>query len=394
MGSSTVKAQQLANEANLQIARETNDMQRQLAAEANTFNREMTEYQNNWNLERRNEEWAYNDPSAQMERYMKAGINPLWAMAQGDAGTAQQLTSADAKPAEVAQLQRAEVKPEYDPFVAQHIANINTAARNVVNGVQGFLGLDLQAQDVETRRAGQISRSSLDVASAAEKRAAAEGRNIENAWNLNTFDVRAKAESQKLSNMMKQYGLLDANTEEAKSKKLLIDEQKNLVSEQINQVIESIRQRDRQLDIMQQGVNVDQTNAVTRKKEYDLANERFTKEIQNWNNRNILDYMSRFASKVKAGMDASVGGSYGHFGASVDVTETRPYDVRKMNDVGIVILQRASSDPTPQNLQDAADAARYMNMMRESLRRRQVIPVDEMFNSTESSVLNPSDSWQ
>lgn len=393
MGSATVEAQRLANEANLQIAQGINDLNMQLTRETNQQRIDMFNGQNAWNKYMWDEQNKYNDPSAQMERLMKAGINPIWAMSDPSSGNAQQLTSADAPALDAAHMERAEVQPEYDPYIAQHVGNIIAAARNVVNDVQGFMGLDLQRQDVETRRAGQISRSSLDVASAAEKRAAAEGRGIENAWNLSTFDVRAKFEGQKLSNMQKQYDLLDANTEEAKAKKLLIDEQKNLVSEQINQVIESIRQRDRQLNIMQQGVNVDRTNAETRQNLYDLENERFSKEVQNWNNRNILDYMSRFASKVKAGMDASVGGSFGHIGASVDVTETRPYDVRKMNEAGIVIMQRASADPSPQNLQAAGEAARYMQMFEDQRQRRNMFRSD-YFDSSNTSVLNPSDPWQ
>lgn len=401
MGSSTVKAQQLANEANLTIARETNEMQKQLTQEANAFNREMTEYQNTWNLERRNEEWAYNDPSAQMERFMKAGINPLWAMSGADAGTAQQLTSADAKPAEVAQMQRAEVKPEYDPFVAQHIANINTAARNIMNGVQGFLGLDLQAQDVETRRAAQITRSGLDLASAAEKRAAAEGRNIENVWNLNTFDVRARAEGQKLSNMEKQYDLLDANTEEAKAKKLEIDEHKKLIGEQINAVIASVRQRDRELGIMQQNANTNARNAATNERnastnEFNsqVANERLTLEMQKWNNDALLRYMEKFGRTVTAEGSMSVGleglGAKGTAG----IKELNPATADQAVEAGIVLMQRAADDPTEANMVSASKAAKYIQMIQDEIQRRTVIPVDELFNSTDDSVLNPSGKWE
>ena len=53
------------NQTNLQIARETNQMNYQLFQESNAFNEKMYHEAN-----------AYNTPSAQMQRYAEAGINP------------------------------------------------------------------------------------------------------------------------------------------------------------------------------------------------------------------------------------------------------------------------------------------------------------------------------
>ena len=68
MGSSTVKAQRLANESNQVIAHE-----------ANEYNRENLRLQNQWNIEQWNRENDYNSPKAQVQRLIEAGINPLWA---------------------------------------------------------------------------------------------------------------------------------------------------------------------------------------------------------------------------------------------------------------------------------------------------------------------------
>lgn len=77
MGSSTVKAQKLANQANIQIAQETNQANRDIAEAQNILNYKMFNEQNDWNLAQWNRQNEYNSPSAQLERYMKAGINPF-----------------------------------------------------------------------------------------------------------------------------------------------------------------------------------------------------------------------------------------------------------------------------------------------------------------------------
>lgn len=68
--------QSSANRTNLQIARETNQMQKQLQDE-----------QNAWNLEQWNRNNQYNTPSAQMDRYRSAGLNPYLMMSGGAAGS-------------------------------------------------------------------------------------------------------------------------------------------------------------------------------------------------------------------------------------------------------------------------------------------------------------------
>lgn len=57
------------NNRQWETARSEND-------KARLFNQEMAERQNRWNLEQWHRENAYNDPSQQMKRFAKAGINP------------------------------------------------------------------------------------------------------------------------------------------------------------------------------------------------------------------------------------------------------------------------------------------------------------------------------
>ena len=60
------KSQSAANKTNLEIARETNASNQQLA-----------EKQNQWNIDQWNRENEYNSASAQKQRLIDAGMNPL-----------------------------------------------------------------------------------------------------------------------------------------------------------------------------------------------------------------------------------------------------------------------------------------------------------------------------
>lgn len=93
-GGSTVKAQKLANDTNLQINREANQNQYQMFQEQNAFNERM------WN--QMNE---YNTPAAQMQRFTDAGINPYIAAGDVQTGNAQSaLQSAPAPQQHVASV--------------------------------------------------------------------------------------------------------------------------------------------------------------------------------------------------------------------------------------------------------------------------------------------------
>ena len=74
-------AQDKANKTNLQIARETNAANQQLA-----------EKQNDWNIQQWNRENEYNSASAQKQRLIDAGMNPMFS--DVTAGTAQTVQSA------------------------------------------------------------------------------------------------------------------------------------------------------------------------------------------------------------------------------------------------------------------------------------------------------------
>lgn len=102
MSSSQVKAQRLANEANVSIANKSNDTSIELMRE-----------QNQWNLDQWERENLYNSPEQQRQRLEAAGLNPL--LLEGwSSGNA----SGPAQAANLPQIATAQVQPEYaDPQI-------------------------------------------------------------------------------------------------------------------------------------------------------------------------------------------------------------------------------------------------------------------------------------
>ena len=79
----------------------TNEWNYRIAQEANEWNRRNQMYQNEWNEQMWNKQNLYNSPQHQVELLKAAGINPQGAVSSQPAS---QLTSADAKAAERAQM--------------------------------------------------------------------------------------------------------------------------------------------------------------------------------------------------------------------------------------------------------------------------------------------------
>lgn len=395
----TVRAQRMANETNLQIAQETNQMQRDLAKEANELNYQMFNEQNVWNKNMWDLQNEYNDPSAQIDRLVKAGINPIYGMGMMDAGNAQQLTSADAKPAEVAQMQRAEVNPEYNPMLAQHVGNMIAVARDTVNAALGFGQMDLKARDVATRERAQISQSMLNRASAAEKQANTTGKEIENQWNLQTFSTRVSQESQKLQNMHQQYLKMDAETEQAKSMKLNLDASTDLYKTKMFEIGEQLKMQKEQLQINWKNANTAAGELQVHQGQLNLADQRFSADIKKWNNDTLMQFMYKFGQEIEGGMTAQVGVEGLGMKGSVNSKQTLPATLAKMIDCGIEVVNRAGANPLDEKLQEQASQA--VDILNKIDPAAHVLGPDgrvshnmydySPYNSTNTSVLNPSD---
>jgi len=164
-------AQRSANNANIQIARDTNAQNYQIFREQNEFNKEQL---NNY--------LQYNTPAAQRTRFEDAGINPYMALGNMQNGNSQSaLTSANSAP-----MQATQVQPE----------------NGFANGIQNAL---LNAATVMSA-----------VSDARLKNAEADKRNLENG-------VFAEDFANRMAEIRSKIGLNDSSRDKNKSEKNIYD---------------------------------------------------------------------------------------------------------------------------------------------------------------------------
>ena len=421
--SRSVKAQREANQSNESIARETNQQNYDIAHEANQWNWANLQAQNEWNIQQWELENAYNDPSAQMERYIKAGINPVWALGNGDPGNAAHLESGTPQPAEVATMEPWRVNPEYDPT---KLNNIVAAARNLSNAGLGFSQLGINQFNAETARAGMESQAMLNKASAAEKRASTNALEIQNEWQRETFSTRVSVESAKLENIRKQLSVLDSQSEQYKSLKSLYDEQKKLVTEKVTHVAEDYQLAWKNLEVQQMnakanmiGANAQASQASTAAAALEHQKKFAQATVEKWNNDQLLSYLDKFGSDVTGKFGIHAEGKYGAkvlipgassgfevsggVSGSLSTSSHVPADQAMLEAVGLRAIQLYAENPSPDNEKLARKASDVMNTYLDKVENDLHVPYRFDQNSTNSSVVNPIDgldefgswsSWQ
>lgn len=381
-----VKAQRLANESNERLAKEANDL-----------NYQMFNEQNQWNLERRDEEWAHDDPSAQMERMIKAGINPITAVGEINNSQSQQLTSASSPPAE-----RAEIMPEYDVQQPQKVANILGAAQNMSNSAQGFLKLALEAQDVQTRQRSQMSQEALNKAESLYKKAQTSGQEIFNNLNTRTFETQVSTKVAEYQRLLKDLNLMDKQGSlydaELKNKQATYDQiiaMTNYTRTQADSLLEQTAQGWKRLQIEQQNAD---TNTFSAKsvdyysgenlklegRKFRESVNQFTASLASQTNQQILDWC-----KSRIGLLQKAVGS-NPFGSKVDTPfgslEFSPDEmVTAIQKAGAEIISRFEQNPTSENLKSYQEYLNSVNNIPQAPSRQ--------LNPASYDILNPSSPW-
>lgn len=390
MGSATVEAQQLANAANIQMTHGTNLTNRAIAAEQNALNYKMFNEQNTWNLEQWERENEYNSPKEQVQRYIEAGINPLWAIGNGNPGNAQQLISADAQPAAGAIMQAPHVQPAYDPT---RLTNIVAASRDLTNAALGFEKLRLDALDVDTRRASQISSSSLDYASAANKRAATTQIETQTSFDLATFGSRVGQETQKLVNMQKNLETMDSQSEMYKAAAANYKASEALTREKYNRVAEDYQLKWKEIAIAARNASANETtaqaafsNAGTNAGRLTLDEKFAQATVAKWNNDQLLEYLKSFSQNISGEAKASVGiGSLGISGKA-GVAEKGLPTLTTFEAAGLRAIQWVADEPAnPKAAEAAKIAAEVTNRIDNDLH----VPLDPSKNTSNTSIINP-----
>lgn len=391
MGSSSVKAQRLANASNEAIAREANATNIALAEASNDLNYKMFNEQNQWNLDRRNEEWEYNDPSSQVSRLMKAGINPLWAMSAGDSGHAQQLTSAVAKDAASAHVDPWTVQPESSPAT---VGNIVAATQNLSNSLQGFVKLGLEAEDVATRRGAMVSQSALNRAEAMYKSTQTEGQQIFNSLNKDTYETQVMQRLRELDrlgveidNARKSGRNIDALTDNYVATKDQIIAQTDYIYQQRLSLIDQVRQGWKRLEIEKQNADTSQYTAAftsyyegenlkQRERQFQFNVQKDIAEFDRQSTQDLLEFLERQRGTWERVAGITVG-EYGNLNDKLFI---------QLHSIGSVLHERLSKDPSGYNIRSFDEWQRIVDSL--PLPRS-----SDSGNLQNPSVLNPSSPW-
>lgn len=405
--SRSVKAQREANQSNEAIARETNQQNYDIAHEANEWNWANLQAQNEWNLQQWERENEYNDPSAQLERYIQAGINPVWALGNGDPGNAQHLESGSPEPAAVPTIEPWRVNPEYDPT---KLNNIVGASQNLVNSLQGFTKLGLEATDVETRRQAQQSQAGVNLAEALWKKSQTAGQDIYNNLNIDTYSTLVGFKQQEYENLIKQGKKTDEEIMNEKETRNQIIAMTDYTWKQGQAIVQNVAQAWRRLQIDQQNANSAsiqaeasasqaetaaynaQTNRIGTVGNLFFQNRSFDAQVK----KDVAELKLKSTSELiqlydsnKGWLERNLLGNFGTVldrfagGSQGDNLHSIDGNLIQIQAIGEVLNDRYSSDPSQENFKALSDWFEGLNSL--------PLPSPNAgANSTNTSVLNPS----
>lgn len=187
-----LKAQREANQTNLQINRETNEANAKLASQ-----------QNDWNIAQWNRENEYNSPSAQMQRYRDAGINPAFVLGQGNisSGNGTPLQSAD-----LANQQSTSVMPEdMSSSLSQGFQGLASALSQYAPNTIAKQNADANTKNAST----QASLAEAEVGKSASQRANIDADTQRVQKQIDVYDAQIKQMSASTNQILSQTKLSD-----------------------------------------------------------------------------------------------------------------------------------------------------------------------------------------
>lgn len=207
---------------------EDNSAQYMVQQSANQANLDLATKQNEWNIQQWERENAYNSPSAQLDRYTAAGINPLFASIDG--GKAGNLQSAN--------------------LANQQSASLNTNASNdrfnsIVSGLQTLLASsdEILKTQVQAKQLQQTDRS-LDIqemlarSDSGYKGSLKHGQDIANNNAQRAADDAHNKNQVEIDNIIASTDLTSAQAETVKKALPYIE---TLKQEEINKIREEIK---------------------------------------------------------------------------------------------------------------------------------------------------------
>lgn len=229
----------VTNAMNRKIAKETNETSIQIARENNANQERLQDKQNAWNLEQWQRENEYNSPAAQMERYVAAGMNPVWTMGDSSQGNAAHLESAGVGAMSMPTLNLPTMQA---PNIAGDIAELLGAFSNWTKTKAEIPKIEADKAETEARTASILQKTPVEIANMLKS-----GALIDEETNLRIAQTESEEERKKLIAVE-----IDATNE-------AINKTKMEITTMLGNLINNIRQ----LDIEQQNANIAGYNAVT-----------------------------------------------------------------------------------------------------------------------------------
>lgn len=354
---------------------------------------------NEWNLEQWYRENDYNSPLSQKERYLQAGINPLWAMSDGNSGQAQQLTSQQPSSSTLipATMESERLAQDYSQFV-QSNALQSTATLGDLSIKERALRNEIRKTDsdlTKVRAETELLKSQL------------ESNDWQNKINATTFDIQVNLKIEELNKVREDIKMLQKQEQLTEDERSLlraqIDYEKILISyteamakkveSETFDKLENLRQRWFALQTARQQAQAASVSATAAMQQAQTADsalnhqiEKDAAELKHKSNEQILQILEMNRSWI----DKAIGnpGNIGEelFGGN-GVRLKRVYSLIKAGYTEV--CGRFYTNPTKAN-------AEAMDKIQKLIDDFQRTPVNLQFftpNFSVDSVNNPSSDW-
>lgn len=282
------------NQANLDINKATNEANLEIAQMNNEYNQAQLEAQIKQQWDMWNAENAYNDPSAQMERFSKAGLNPYMASGNISSGNASSMTAPSAQPASPVTMQAAQMQAAHADAYRMQAPDLS-GFRNIVGDFLNSIELqnriesqqlDNQGKEIENQYKAkmfeaELSKKFADIdftkSNKAYQDSAKKGLDISNFFQPYMLSSELKQrETDRMFTSLRAQGQLLTNLSALEWYKVL--------PTQIQQEITS-----KAMSIKQQALDHDLTQAEINKK----INEAVTEFYKGANEQNKFDFDSK-----------------------------------------------------------------------------------------------------
>lgn len=362
---------------------------------------------NAWNQYMWDLENEYNSPSAQKQRYIEAGINPLWAMSETKA-----MPSASAS----SPLPSPNVPSQFS-YEGQALENdmIKFAQTNALNGSLGYSDLFLKRAALEL--SAKQSKSEIDKINAETEKIKSETVSLDfmNRINISTYQIQVDQLTSSLEETRQRISNLKSQEKLNESEQALLAAQESKERALVNQIDAATKKIEReteqlvdylQLAYLQYSVNKQNADSQTSMaasaavsaeattKIAQISQDRLTfdintktQEFKLQSNEQLLTILEKSRSAIDSffGSGSAIGHYFGH-------SDDRFFKLlQDLKAVGFVLTERQFHNPSQSNTNALG---KYLDTIRSLTEKLRMLPSLPVTSSSATSALNPSPSWQ